>query len=56
MIYLMSQREGITIVLSGVVPKVDVVLRRNGFGLLLGQENICSHIDQALDRARVIVA
>jgi len=53
---LMSQREGITIVLSGVVPKVDAVLRRNGFEQLLGQENICSHIDQALDRARAIVA
>jgi SulP family sulfate permease len=52
---LMSQREGITIVLSGVVPKVDAVLRRNGFEQLLGAENITSHIDLALARAREII-
>ena len=51
---LMSQREGITIVLSGVVPKVEAVLRRNGFNELLGEENICNHIDLALSRAREI--
>ena len=48
---LMSQREGITIVLSGVVPKVEEVLRRNHFDQLLGSENICNHIDLALSRA-----
>ena len=53
---LMSQKEGITIVLSGVVPKVEAVLKRNGFNELLGEENICNHIDLALARAREIVA
>ncbi len=52
---LMSQREGITIVLSGVVPKVEQVLKNNGFNQLLGEENICNHIDLALARAREIV-
>ena len=52
---LMSQKEGITIVLSGVNPKVDAVLRRNNFEQLLGTENICNHIDLALARAREIV-
>ena len=52
---LMSQREGITIVLSGVVPKVERVLKNNGFNQLLGEENICNHIDLALVRAREIV-
>ena len=52
---LMSQREGITIVLSGVNEKVGTVLRRNGFAQLLGEENICSHIDLALARAREII-
>ena len=52
---LMSQREGITIVLSGVNEKVGTVLRRNGFAQLLGEENICSHIDLALTRAREII-
>ena len=52
---LMSQQEGITIVLSGVNEKVGAVLRRNGFPKLLGEENICNHIDLALARAREIV-
>ena len=49
---LMSQKEGITIVLSGVTPKVEAVLKRNHFDQLLGGENICNHIDLALARAR----
>ncbi len=49
---LMSQKEGITIILSGVTDKVNAVLRRNGFPRLLGEENICNHIDLALARAR----
>jgi len=52
---LMSQREGITVVLSGVNEKVEAVLNRNGFPKLLGEENICNHIDLALARARDIV-
>ena len=53
---LMSQKEGITIVLSGVNEKVDAVLRRNNFEQLLGKENICNHIDLALARASEIVS
>lgn len=53
---LMSQKEGITIVLSGVNEKVEKVLKRNGFPELLGEENICNHIDLALNRAKEIVA
>ena len=52
---LMSQKEGITIVLSGVNEKVEAVLNRNGFPQLLGEENICNHIDLALARAREII-
>ena len=51
----MSQKEGITVVLSGVNAKVEGVLNRNGFPELLGQQNICNHIDLALARAREIV-
>ena len=51
----MSQKEGITVVLSGVNEKVEAVLNHNGFPQLLGQENICNHIDLALARARAIV-
>ena len=52
---LMSQKEGITIVLSGVNEKVEAVLKRNGFNQLLGEENICNHIDLALERARQLM-
>ena len=53
---LMSQKENIQIVLSGVNEKVEAVLMKNGFEKLLGRENICNHIDLALARAREIVA
>ena len=53
---LMSQREGITIVLSGVNPNVEAVLRKNHVDQLLGSENICNHIDLALARARELTA
>jgi len=52
---LISQKEGITIVLSGVNPKVEEVLKRNNFSDLLGEANICNHIDLALARAKEIV-
>ena len=51
----MSQKEGITVVLSGVNPKVESVLKRNHFNELLGEENICNHIDLALSRAQQII-
>jgi len=52
---LMSQKEGITIVLSGVNEKVETVLKRNHFDRLLGAENICNHIDLALARAEELI-
>lgn len=51
----MSRREGIQIVLSGVNEKVHATLARAGFCEMLGQENICSHINIALAKAREIV-
>jgi SulP family sulfate permease len=52
----MSQDEGIQIVLSGVNEKVQAVLHKAGFDTMLGEENICSHINEALERARQITA
>ena len=52
---LMSKKENVQIVLSGVNPKVEAVLVKNGFIELLGRENICNHIDIALARASEIV-
>ena len=48
---LMSQQEGIQVVLSGVNPKVQAVLHKASFDKLLGEQNICSHINEALERA-----
>ncbi len=50
----MSQKEGIQIVLSGVTEKVHSQLNKAGFYDIVGQDNICSHIDIALDRAKQI--
>lgn len=48
---LMSQREGIQVVLSGVSPSVQATLHKAGFDRMLGPENICSRIHLALARA-----
>lgn len=53
---LISKKEGIQIVLSGVTQKVDAQLTKAGFQDIVGTENICSHIDLALARAREIMA
>ena len=50
----MSAKEGIRIVLSGVNDKVQKALRKAGFNDIVGEENICGHIDQAIARAKVI--
>lgn len=51
----MSQKEHITIVLSGVNEKVHKVLEKSGFYELLGKENICPNINVALERAKELV-
>ena len=52
---VMSQGEGIQVVLSGVNPQVQAVLHKAGFDMLLGEENICSHINLALERAKQLL-
>jgi SulP family sulfate permease len=49
-----SQKEGITILLSGVNDSVRSTLRKTGIETLVGSENILSNIDQAVSRARQI--
>ncbi len=51
----MSQKDNIQIVLSGVNEKVHKVLEKSGFNTLLGEENICTNINIALERAKEIV-
>ena len=52
----MSQKENIHIILSGVNEKVHKVLEKSGFYELLGEENICSNINEALEVATREVA
>ena len=48
----MSQKENIHIILSGVNPQVHATLEKSDFYTLLGKENICSNINEALETAR----
>ena len=52
---IMSQKEGIHIVLSGVNSTVRSTLEKSGFNELVGENNICSHINLALKRANEII-
>lgn len=53
---LMSQKEGIQVVLSGVNERVQTVLHKARFDELVGNDNICSHINLALERANQLVS
>ncbi len=46
-----SQNDGIKIILSGVNPKVHETLSKMGFEELIGKENICSNIYDAVEKA-----
>ena len=52
----MSQKKNIHIILSGVNEKVHKVLEKSGFYELLGEENICSNINEALEVATQEIA
>lgn len=54
--FRLSAREGITIVLSGVNKRVRTMLENSGLIQKIGQENICGHINQALERAKELSA
>ena len=47
----MSQKENIHVILSGVNEQVHAVFEKSGFYELLGKENICSNINEALEVA-----
>ncbi len=51
----MCKQMGVQVVLSGVNERVMKVIADSGLAEVLGNENICSHINKALDRAREIV-
>ncbi|MDE5842176.1 MAG: STAS domain-containing protein [Muribaculaceae bacterium] len=49
-----AKDEGIVTVLSGVNPGVSETLHKAGIDKLIGSENICSHISEAVERANAI--
>ncbi len=49
-----AKEEGIVTVLSGVNPSVSETLHKAGIDRLIGSENICSHISEAVERANYI--
>jgi SulP family sulfate permease len=50
-----SQREGITILLSGVRDDVRQTLHKTGIEQLVGAENVLPHIDAAVARAKALL-
>jgi sulfate permease, SulP family len=50
------QRDGVTILLTGVQPQPMRVLYRSGLVDKVGIDNFCAHIDEALERAGILLA
>lgn len=53
---LTSKKNKIHIILSGINPEVKSMLDRANFAALIGEENICPNINDALARAEKILA
>lgn len=53
-LYRLSEKEKIRIILSGVNEQVRNVLLKSGFAEKIGEENICSNINEALKRAETL--
>ena len=49
--YEKCQKKGITLVLSHVNEQPMNAMKKAGFDKLIGEENFCPHIDDALKRA-----
>lgn len=54
-LYKLSAKENIQMILSGVTPKVRTTIEGSSLYQMIGEENICDNIDQALQRARQIL-
>lgn len=53
-LYRLSEKEKIRIILSGVNEKVHETLKKSGLAGIIGDDNICSNIHQALKRSEEI--
>lgn len=54
-LYRLSSNEHIRLILSGVNDKVRKLLVKSGFEQKIGAENICSHINEAIEKASAAV-
>lgn len=54
-LYRLSRGEKIRLVLSGVTDSVRDSLEKSGLSEVIGQENICSNINEALERSRELI-
>jgi SulP family sulfate permease len=54
-LYRLSDKEGIQLVLSGVNDKIKTMLEKTGFADKIGKENICSNINEALERVNKLI-
>lgn len=50
-----AQKHGTVLVLSGVHAQPLYAMRQSGFLAIIGEENVCANIDDALNRARAIL-
>jgi SulP family sulfate permease len=55
-LYRLSCKDSIQLVLSGVNDKVKAVLEKSGFAEKVGEDNICSNINEALERTNALIA
>ena len=53
--YEKCQKKGITLVLSHVNEQPMQVMKKAGFDVLIGEDNFCAHIDDALKRAEELL-
>jgi SulP family sulfate permease len=51
-LYRLSEKDGIQLILSGVNEKIKAMLNKSGFADKIGKDNICSNINEALERAK----
>jgi SulP family sulfate permease len=54
-LYRLSNKEGIQLVLSGVNDKIKAMLDKSGFADKVGKDNICSNINEAMERAKILI-
>ena len=53
-VHKLCKKKGITLILSHVNEQPMSVMKKAGFDVQVGEENLCANIDEALERAASI--